>query len=190
MSAPSKPGMTTDDFLSWVETQPKEAGRFELLDGHIVTLQSERLVHVEVKFALAVVFREAIRQAKLSCFALPDGALIRISKTRAFQPDALVYCGSRHEPDSIEIDNPVIVCEVLSPDSIDRDHGEKLEGYFSRSSPHHYLIVDPDRRMIIHHRRATGDDLITRVCRTGAITLDPPGLTIDIDRLFERAVDV
>jgi Uma2 family endonuclease len=137
MSALPKSDMSTDEFLEWVTTQPREAGRFELLDGHVVTMQSERLVHVEVKFALATVFRTAIRNGKLPCHALPDGAHVRITKSRAFQPDSLVYCGPRHPPGVIEVPNPVIVCEVLSPDSLERDLGEKLEGYFMVPSVEH-----------------------------------------------------
>ena len=182
--------MTVDDFLVWVATQPKEAGRFELIDGHVVSMQSERLVHTEVKFALASNFRDAIRRAKLPCHALPDGALVRISKTRAFEPDTLVYCGSRHPPDVIEVPDPIIVCEVLSPDSLERDHGEKLEGYFTVPSIQHYLIVDPDRQRVIHHRRGTGEDIITRLYKSGTIKLDPPGIAVGVDDLYERDPDM
>jgi Uma2 family endonuclease len=189
MSALPKPDMTTDEFLTWARTQPKEAGRFELVNGHVVTLQSERLVHAEVKLGLALAFRDAIRQAKLPCYALPDSALVRISKTRAFQPDSLVYCGPRLPSESVEVANPVIVSEVLSPDSLERDHGEKLEGYFAVPSIQHYLIVDPDRHVVIHHRRGTGEDIITRIYKAGPMLLDPPGMTIDVSALFEREPD-
>ncbi len=188
MSALPKPDMTTDEFLVWVKTQPSEAGRFELFNGHVVTMQSERLVHAETKLNLAVAFRDAIRGGGLLCFALPDGARVRINKSKSFQPDALVYCGDRKPADDVELIDPVIVCEVLSPDSIDRDHGEKLEGYFSLSSIEHYLIVDPDRHVVIHHRRGTGDEIITRIIKSGALKLDPPGLMIAVDGLFERGI--
>jgi Uma2 family endonuclease len=152
--------VTTDAFLVWVAAQPKEAGRFELIDGMVVTLQSERLVQGATR--------------------------VRISTAKSYQPDALVYCGARKPPDVIEIDDPNIVCEILSPDSIDRDHGEKLEGYFSLPGVHHYLIVDPDRRTVIHHRRGPGEDIIRRICKQGDITLDPPGIAIRVADLFER----
>ncbi len=43
--------------------------------------------------------------------------------------DALVVCGLRVSPNAIEIDNPVIVVEVLSPSTAAIDHGRKLSGY-------------------------------------------------------------
>jgi Uma2 family endonuclease len=186
MSALPKPNMTADEFLEWVAAQPKEAGRFELIDGTVVKMQAEWLVHAEVKLAMAVLLREAISQAKVPCFAVPDGSLVRTSSNKTYQPDALVYCGARHAADVIEVPNPVILCEVLSPDSVDRDFGEKVQGYFSLPSVRHYLIVDAARRVVIHHRRGDGEDLITRFRKSGELRLDPPGISMKVDQLFER----
>jgi len=186
MSVLPKHEMNADEFRVWAGRQPKEAGRFELLDGHVVTLQSERLVHTETKSGLYFALRLAIGRAGLSCFALSEGPLIKISATRSFQPDALVYCGERRSADNVEIADPIIVCEVLSPDSIARDHGEKLVGYFSLASIQHYLIVDPDKNMLIHHRRGQGEDIITRVYSAGSVTMEPPGITIALADIFER----
>ena len=184
MSALPKYEMTADEFLGWVQHQPKEAGRFELLDGHVVTLQSERLVHTEIKSGMYFSLRSAIGKAGLPCFALSEGPLVRINATRSFLPDAMVYCGGRKSADEVEVSDPIIVCEVLSPDSIARDHGEKLVGYFSLTSIQHYLIVDPDTNMLIHHRRGQGEDIITRVYSAGSVTMEPPGITIALADIF------
>ena len=71
----------------------------------------------------------------------------------AFEPDALVYCGPRLPAHSIEVSEPVVVVEVLSEGTAARDHGVKLAGYFSLPSVAHYLILDADDRMAIHHKR-------------------------------------
>jgi Uma2 family endonuclease len=186
MSALPKPAMTTDEFLVWASAQPKEAGRFELIDGIVVTLQSERLVHARVKGDLYRALQVAIRKAGAPCEAVVDGPIVRLSTKKSYRPDGLIYCGPPLPDDTVEVTAPIIVCEVLSPDSIERDHGEKLEGYFSLPSLHHYLIVDPDRRTVIHHRRGAGEDIITRICKQGEITLDPPGIGVRVADLFER----
>ena len=49
----------------------------------------------------------------------------------------------------MEIQNPVIVAEVLSPSATADDHGTKLDGYFALPSVAHYLILDADRRVMI-----------------------------------------
>jgi Uma2 family endonuclease len=186
MSALPKHVMTVDEFLAWDARQPKEAGRFELIDGIVVAQQSERVVHVEVETALCDALRAAIKSRRLPCFAMGDGLTVRVAAKKIYKPDGLVYCGKRLDLQAIEATDPVIIVEVLSDDSVDRDHGEKLPGYFSLPSVQHYLIADPKRRVIVHHRRASGEDLLTRVCQSGQISLDPPGIEIDVAGVFER----
>ena len=90
--------------------------------------------------------------------------------------------------DEIELmrEASLIVFEVLSEDSLRRDHGEKRQGYFALASVEHYLIADPERCVIIHHRRGQGDEITTRIVADGVLTLDPPSLTIALGDVFER----
>ena len=180
--------MTADEFIAWslAQSRDREGGKYELVDGHVVQLQSERLLHGEVKLAIASALRAGIQKRKLPCFAHGDGATVRINKKKVYRPDALVYCGKRHGPNAIEIPDPMIIVEVISPDSVGRDHGDKVEAYFSLASVQHCLIVDPDRKAIVQHRRGTGDEFYTRIRKTGALKLDPPGLEIAVADLFER----
>lgn len=185
MVALPKPITTADEFVAWDARQPKEAGRFELIDGIVVMQQSERSAHLEAKANVWSALRDAIRRAGLPCRAVTDGATVRVSRTRVFKPDALVYCGPRVPPDTVEFPEPVVVVEVVSPDSAERDHRAKLEGYFSLAGVQHYLIVDPEAQTVIHHRRGPDDDLLTRVRRTGELKLDPPGLEVPLAEMFE-----
>ncbi len=186
MSALPKEFMSADEFLAWVATQLREAGRFELIDGLVVMQQSERAVHWEVKLALAIAIRDAIRRAGRPCFTAVDGPTVRRSRRKVYRPDGLVYCGERAPPDVTEINTPCIIWEVLSPESAERDTGEKLEGYFALPDVHHYLIVDPIARRIVWHQRGTGPALATRTVTEGSIVLDPPGLEIAVADVFER----
>ena len=145
MSTVAEPLMTVDEFLVWAEGRD---GRWELQDGELVGMAPERLVHTETKYEIVAALKSAIRRANAPCHAVPDGATVRIAARTAFEPDALVYCGPRLPPDSIEIPEPLIVVEVLSGGTAARDHGVKLAGYFSLPSVAHYLILDPDSRMV------------------------------------------
>jgi Uma2 family endonuclease len=58
------------------------------------------------------------------------------------------------------------------------DLSAKLADYFRLPSVAHYLIVDPAKPRIIHHARADGDTIVTRIVSDGSIKLDPPGLEI------------
>lgn len=175
--------MTTDEFLAWAEGRP---GRYELIDGQVIAMSPERVRHAEVKAAAYLSLRSAIRHAGLPCRAMPDGMTVRIDDHTAFEPDALVYCGERADPRAVEIPNPVIVVEVVSPGTRSVDQGAKLRGYFRVASVAHYLILYPDNGLVVHHARGGGDVIATRMISEGTFTLDPPGLTLSVADLFSE----
>ncbi len=173
--------MTVDEFFLWAEGRSE---RYELVDGQPYAMSPERMVHIETKGAVFSALREAVQNAKLPCRVLGDGATVRIDPRTAFEPDALVRCGPRLSPDVLETPDPLIVVEVLSPHTRNYDTGAKLAGYFTVPSIRHYLMVDSDRRILIHHRRDDGDAIATRILASGPLRLDPPGLELDVEDLF------
>ena len=187
--------MTVDEFLPWAEAQ--ERGRYELHDGEAIAMAPERAAHWEAKGAAWVALHEAVKAAALKCHVVPNGATVRISSRTAFDPDALVYCGEEVAGDSLEVPNPVIVVEVLSPGTQMIDMRDtflalspsgllerKLRGYFTVPSVQHYLILDPEKQMVIHHARGDGDALQTRLLSAGELRLDPPGIVLNVQEFF------
>ena len=86
--------------------------------------------------------------------------------------------------DALEIPNPVVVFEVLSPGNAATDLRDKLQGYFRVPSIQHYLIVDPDKHLVIHHARGEADLVTTRIVSDGILRLDPPGIELAVGDLF------
>ena len=181
---PKQRPMTVDEFLTWSETEP---GRHELVNGRVFAMAPERVRHTRAKFATSMALLRAIEKAGLPCEVLPDGATVRIDATTAYEPDALVRCGAALDGDLIEVPDPIVVVEVLSPSTRTIDTGAKLAGYFMIASLRHYLIIDGERRLVVHHRRSDGDTIATRVIGFGAIRLDPPGIEISCEDMVGRA---
>lgn len=181
MTVLTKPRMTVGEFLAWAEGRP---GRYELYRGEVYGMSPETLGHGDRKFAVCAVLRTAIRERALPCHAVPDGATVRIDETTAFEPDALVYCGEKLSSTAVQVPNPVIVVEVLSPSTRQFDASIKLVGYFRLPSVAHYLIVDPTEPMVVHHSRSAGDTILTRVVTEGVIKLDPPGLELAVADIY------
>ena len=176
--------MTVDEFLVWAEAQPQEAGKYELLDGIVVVQQSQKWIHSRLKHRITTALENAIAAAGAALYAAPEGPTVRLRSNRAFEPDALVAPLPEPDPDSLEITNPLIVVEVLSPSSARMDTTVKLKGYFEHPTIRHYLIVDPEGRTITHHRRNDAGIIETPVLDTGAVTMSPPGLSITLDDVF------
>lgn len=167
--------MRVDEFLAWAEGRE---GKWELIDGTVVGMASERLGHGTTIYRVVGALDRAIAAACGSCHVVPDSVVVRIDEHTTFQPDALVYCGEPLPDDTMVVEAPVVVVEVLSPGTATRDLRDKLLGYFRIPSIHHYLIVDTERRIVIHHRRGEGDLIETRIVGEGTLALDPPGLSL------------
>jgi Uma2 family endonuclease len=181
--------MTADEFLAWAEDQLPEAGKFELWDGEVVLRHGpggfeERSEHWEAKTAMVLALHGAIKHAGLPCHVAADGPMVRLSPGRMAKPDVLVYCGPRVPRGVQEVPNPVILVEVLSPSTKKRDHGVKHQGYFTLPSLHHYLIVDPDRRLLIHHRRGATDRIGTEIVTGSRLQLEPPGIDVELTEVL------
>ncbi len=174
------PRMTVEEFLAWAEGRP---GRYELFRGEVFAQAAERAAHWEVKLATHVALLAAIKAKALPCHVVPDGATVRIDAATAYEPDAMVYCGEPISPDALLVENPVVIVEVLSPSTGRTDQGRKLADYFRLPSVAHYLIIDPDEVLIIHHQRH-GADILTRILREGTITLNPPGIEVAVGEIY------
>jgi Uma2 family endonuclease len=175
--------MTVDQFLAWLEEGP-EGVRYELVAGQPVAMAPERAAHARRKAEIWLALRDGIQSAGLTCEALPDGMTVKIDEHTAYEPDAVVHCEETLPDDAVIVPAPVIVVEVLSPTTRARDAGAKLADYFRLPSVRHYLLVQTERRTVIHHRRADDGDIRTRIVTAGALELDPPGLTVDLDRIY------
>jgi Uma2 family endonuclease len=183
MEQPRPTEFTADEFIAWALEQPD--GRFELDNGRVVAMAPERATHAIVKGNIYVALRNAIGARGLACRAFPDGMAVRVGDRTVYEPDALVRCGPDLPGHAVEVNDPLVVVEIVSPSSRGVDRGTKLASYFSLPSVRHYLIVDTDKRVVIHHSRDDDGRIGATIVRDGHLTLDPPGLAIDTRDVFD-----
>ncbi|MEZ5935918.1 MAG: Uma2 family endonuclease [Alphaproteobacteria bacterium] len=182
MRATLEPPMTVEQFFAWLEDKP-DRPRYELIAGEPVEMSPERVRHAKVKLEVCLALRQAIERAGLPYTALTDGVAVRVDDHTAFEPDASVAAEESLDDDSVLVPEPVIVVEVLSPSTAMRDASIKLEDYFRVPTIDHYLIVDPERRVVFHHRRI-GPKIETEIFREGRLVLDPPGIDVEVGAFF------
>lgn len=174
--------MSREEFLAWIKQQP--SGRYERIDGIVVAMAPERASHNLRKGAARDALRQALADAGLSsCQVFGDGMTVQV-ENNDFEPDALLRCGPRLPGDATRITDPLVLIEVLSPDSGTRDRATKLRAYFKLPSMRHYLIVWPDEPRIVRHSRMADGQIATEVFVTGEIGLDPPGITVTVEAFY------
>ena len=171
--------MTVEEYLAWSDSE-SERQRSELINGQVVAMAPERAAHNRIKIALVVTLDRAIKAGRLPCEAFTDGIVVRVDDHTAYEPDALVNCGTKMQEWEIIAPNPVIVAEVLSPTTKHSDTSAKLIGYFKLPSIAHYLVIDPDNRTLTHHARERTPNVLSG----GPLRLDPPGLEVTVEDLL------
>ncbi len=198
MAALAKPAkMTVEEFLAWAEAQP-DNGKYELIGGvpvqkngtagePLTAMAPERFAHAEAKFAITAKLKDAIRRAGVPCQAAIDGLGVAVDENTSYIPDAVVNCGDAIVDDAQFAPNAIVVVEVVSPSSRARDFSEKFTDYFRVPSIQHYLIVDLDRHLVLHHKRGEADTIVTAILKEGMLRLDPPGIEVSLEGIFPPA---
>jgi hypothetical protein len=130
---------------------------------------------------------DAVAKAGLPCTVFTDGMTVVIDNETSREPDAAVQCNVAIDLDSMVLEAPLIVVEVVSPSSERDDTGDKLVEYFSVASIRHYLIVNPYKRVVVHHARNDLGTIETRIVTGGAIDLTPPGMAVAAADLLAEA---
>lgn len=176
--------MTSDQFIAWAMEQP-ETEHYELYQGEVVPMAPEREAHAYTKGLIGFRLFSAIERQGLDCTVYVDDFVVRVSGETSFEPDVVVRCGQRPAPDALWIDDPVILVEVLSPSTKGIDKSRKFAAYMQLPSVRHYLIVDVEKRTVIHHRRDDAGAMSTAILGDGPVPLDPPGIVLE--RIFDQA---
>jgi Uma2 family endonuclease len=183
--------MTVAAFLEWSRGRP-ENERWELIEGTPVPLRgatpaqamaAETVTHARIKRRVDHALSAALAQAGHACEVFVSGPRVWIDADTAFEPDVVV---TRAEvPDGMLVPEPLIVVEVLPSSTRDRDFSIKLAGYAGLASVAQYLLVDTQRRLVVHHHRVSGEEEFrTSIVREGSLRLDPPGLALDLDAIY------
>jgi Uma2 family endonuclease len=133
------PHYTYDDWLHW-------EGRWELIEGHPIAMSPMPMPeHQRVATEIRGEFWLALKNAGCKTCKAYDPVDFKISDDTILQPDVLIVCGKIHK--SFLDFPPVLVAEVLSTSTEDRDRNVKFD-FYEQEGVKYYLIVDIKKRII------------------------------------------
>jgi Uma2 family endonuclease len=110
-------------------------------------------------------------------------------KTSVLFPDITVYCGEREKDSRGNLLNPVLICEVLSPETVLYDRGgAKWEKLRDIATLQDYLLVSQNRLLVEHRRRidALRWNLIYYNRPDDIVPLESIGTALPISEIYER----
>jgi Uma2 family endonuclease len=171
---------TLDEFRAWHERQPDV---WEFIHGVPKLMAPGSMAHTLIKGNAHIALAQALRGTR--CRALVDGAIVEVEGSSLI-PDVVVTC-SPLDFATPRVEDPMIIVEVLSPWSEKDDTGRKLALYLKVPSLCHYLMIDQERRQIVHHARRDdlGGAFLTTIAPPDPLPLDPPGIEISLATLYE-----
>lgn len=140
--------MSEEEFVAWCD----EDTRAEFVDGKVVLMSPEALVHVRITRFL-VQFLGLYLEHRPHGELLGPGYQVRLRAGLRRVPD-LLYVAPEHEQriqDTILNGGPDVAWEIISPDSVDRDWREKHAEY-EAAGVTEYWIIDPYTRTVHLYR--------------------------------------
>jgi Uma2 family endonuclease len=169
---------TVDDFIAWEKQQPE---RYEFVDGVVFMMVGGSAAHTIIKGNVFTAL--AARLQSKSCRALTEGLKV-VTPLNVHYPDVTVTCTPLAPLDD-QIREPVVVVEVLSRSTADRDRGSKWVGYRELSSLQHYVLIAQDRRRVeVFTRTADGWSLHLAEPPERTVALPAIAVELDLDGIY------
>jgi Uma2 family endonuclease len=148
--------MTEAEYLEYDRTHE---GKHEFFDGYLVPWNGEVLgmaggspEHSLLGSAILAALHGAARRKK--CRAFNPDIRVRVPSGRYVYPDATVACDPRYDDSNPRtLLNPLLVVEVASPSTVDKDRTTKLSAYTSMDSVHAYWLFESNRAFVTLYER-------------------------------------
>jgi Uma2 family endonuclease len=137
--------MSFDDFEEALLDKP-EHERWELIGGRVIRgMVGARWEHNRIVGNVFAALLTGLRAADSTCrpFAETFWLKERFLDLAVF-PDVMVRCGPL-EPDAISLNDPIVLVEVVSRGSAQRDRFEKWNLYQRLPSVQHYVLIERER---------------------------------------------
>jgi Uma2 family endonuclease len=120
--------------------------RYEYWDGEIVSMSGGSLAHAQISGNVFAATRSKLEGR--DCQTFTADMPIKTPTLSPYRcPDASAICGDVQIEKTQGIDvllNPILIVEVLSPESEDRDRNEKRSAYQAIPSVREYLVVSQE----------------------------------------------
>ncbi len=173
--------MDLDDFEEYLADKP-ENERWELIGGRVVKMMvGARWEHHLITRNLAFEIERELREKKLPCRVFTETFWLkeRFMQLAVF-PDLMVRCG-KLEPDAASLSDPVVLIEVVSPGSAERDRAEKWDYYRRLASLQHYAMVSREVASVdLISRHSESEWLPPRRLEGLDAVLDLPALSLSV----------
>jgi Uma2 family endonuclease len=174
----SKPKTSVAEFLAWNDGTDR---RHDLVDGEIVAMAPPSAVHGRIAANLAALIRAALSPP---CGVHVEAG-IYVNEHSYYQADLAVTC-TKLDPKVHWVPNPILIVEILSPSTEDRDSHVKTPFYRGLDSVKEILVLHSDCMRAEIQRRGSGGWTIEDVVGAKAgLRLDSIAADVRLSDIFD-----
>ncbi len=178
MNVITRPRMTTEEYLTWEQTQE---GRYEFGGESIVEINGESLAH---NLIVGNFYRTVWGQIDRRRHLVVTSGVRLLLNGRVRYPDVIV--GNAVETTAVDrVPEPVVVFEVLSPSSYRQDSQVKTLEYSQFPTIEHYVMLAQDAVWAQVWSRS-GEGWVGKVYTAGmALRFDTVGASLGLADCYE-----
>lgn len=145
----TQPPYSWQTYLEW---EAQLEGRWEFLDGEIVSLAGASNRHNEIVGNVQAALRPSAQGNGCKVFT-ETVKLYRHQSEQYLYPDLMITCHPLDKQSHYGVRSPVVIAEVLSPVNLDHHLVLKLREYTKLPSLRHYLLISQSECLVQHYHR-------------------------------------
>ena len=172
--------LTPEEYLEMERSSPV---KHEYVAGRIHAMTGTSDAHNFISLNLASLLKNHLRSTACRVFMADVKARLERAETY-YYPDVMVSC--EKPQDRYYREQPILIAEVLSPTTANRDHGEKWRNYQTLDSLREYVLISQDCMDVRVWRRGEEGWTLNIFTDSMKVALHSVGLDIPIENLYEQ----
>ncbi len=171
----------TYTITEYLEIETQGEFRHEFINGAMIPMAGGTTNHNEIITNLCLLIKPSLRQHKGKIYT--ENVRLWIPEYSIFTyPDVMVMA---EEPiyygeNKTTVTNPIVLIEVLSNSTRDHDLGRKFEYYRSLESLQEYVLIEPEKTLIMIYRRNNQKKWLLDILDTSTDMLQLESATIQM----------
>jgi Uma2 family endonuclease len=180
MAGPARDiSMTLAEFLTWDDGTDT---RYELVDGQVRAMAPPAEAHGTIVMNLGALIRAALRAP---CRVVAEAGIVPDDRDDTyFVADIAVTCAPP-SAGRINVLEPRLIIEILSPSTSDHDRGRKVTAYREIPSVEEILLLSSEARRAELWRREGERWIVEDLIGDALLTLASVGLTTPLAAIYE-----
>lgn len=172
----------TYTIAEYLEIETQGEFRHEFINGEMIAMAGGTTNHNEIITNLCLLLKPSLRQHKRKVYT--ENVRLWIPEYSIFTyPDVMIMAGEPiyYGDNKTTVTNPIALIEVLSNSTKDYDLGRKFEYYRSLESLEEYVLIEPEKTLIMIYRRDNQKkwlldilDTFTDILRLESVTVEMP----------------